>query len=123
MAPRPEARTPLEVQGSLHLESPGGATLVLDSAGDRLQLRATTFGDLRRALEALPGGPRRSPLLRRLDHALRATTLRVEVLLGGRLIASLGTDSQAGLLSRLLGLGPVAVYPAGVLAGMLMRRG
>jgi hypothetical protein len=47
----------------------------------------------------------------------------MEVLLGGRLIASLGADSQAGLLSRLLGLGPVAVYPTGVVAGVLARRG
>lgn len=123
MVPQPEATIAIEVQGSLHLESPGAHTLRIECDGDRLRLRVPSWRAAREALKGRSLAHLRGPLLHRLHTALCRTALQVDVLLGQRVVARVGPQIRPTLIARALGLGPFAIYPWAALVSLFDRRG
>ena len=118
MAPQPEARPPLEVQGNLHLHSPRGHALVLATQGQTLQLDVSHWRAAQEALTVLSGSALRGEGLRMLHRALCAMDLQMEITLNRRRVAGLGPRSRPTLLARVLGLAPAAIHPWGALLGL-----
>lgn len=109
---------PLEVRGSLHLESGRGHSLTLASHGDRLRVDVPSWKDAREAIRSLPSRAGRGRPLQGLHRALCATALQVDVVLKRRVVASIGPWARPGLLARALGLAPAAIYPWAALASL-----
>jgi hypothetical protein len=99
----------LECHGTVRLATGRGRCLVRGT-GDRLVLEAD-HPDVVRALLASPAWRRprgeRRRLMRRVDRALRAVGLGLELSLRGALLARLGDGATPRAWTRWLGLGPL----------------
>jgi hypothetical protein len=108
----------LDVGGDLRIETRAG-TLDVHARGTSLGL---SLPSLRAGLALLGPRPAREARLHELDAMLRLTDLRMVVRLGTREIARLGPGTRPGVLSRLLGLGPLEVRAPRLLRAVAARR-
>jgi len=60
-------------------------------------------------------------LFTQAQHWIPVANLSVRFRLAGRIVARLGSDTQPGIVSRLLGLGPLELRPLQLLLSMLSR--
>ncbi len=107
MASRPEASRPVEVQGSLHLDTPGGRSLELVADGNSLRMEVSRWRDVRDLVPRSFRGRRQSLRLLAKVFATHGLTFSLES--AGKPVFRLGHDATPGLLSRLLGLAPAYI--------------
>jgi hypothetical protein len=62
-----------------------------------------------------------SQLLTKVQRGLTVADLQMQFRLAGKIVARLGTDTRPGIVSRLLGLGPLELRPLQLLRSMWSR--
>ena len=118
MASRPEAFLPVEAQGMLRLDTPGGRSLDLVAKGDSLSMGVSGWREVRELMSRSFQRRRRS--LRLLAKVFDVHGLTFTLESSGRPVLRLGHNVPPGLLSRLLGLAPAHLSLAAF--GLLIRR-
>jgi len=118
MASRPEAPRPVEVQGSLHLDTPCGGSLELVADGESLRMEVAGWREVRDLVPRSFRGRRHS--LRSLANVFETHGLTFSLESAGKPVFRLGYDATPSLLARLLGLSPAYIPLSAV--GLLLRR-
>jgi hypothetical protein len=112
----------IDVVGELSVVGGGGDELRLTGSGAVVTLELPSLG-VGRALarSSALGRAQRVKLITRLHAGLRLADVTLQVAVAGRPVAQLAPGSEAGLLSRLLGLGAFEIRPKGLLLVLLGR--
>lgn len=111
-------RLPLALDGSLRLQTPQGDLIQVVAEGPFLFVRLANWRCVLSILRNLPGRQQRRSQLLKLSTALAAHDLTVQASIATHTIATLAPESNAGVVSRLLGLGPVELQPIAILRAM-----
>ena len=118
MAPRPEGFQPVDIEGTLRLDSPSGQSLKLVADGTNVRLDMPRWADARAMLPASVRGRRQSIRFIASMFAKHGLTLSLES--AGRAVLRIGFNTSPSWLARLLGLAP-AYIPVSALR-LLFRR-
>jgi hypothetical protein len=86
-------------------------TMTVHAEQSCIQIDVPSLGSVLTHVKPWLSRSKRHVILRRIDAALTAASLEVHIRLAGRTIARLGTAARPGLISRLLGFGPVELRP------------
>ena len=98
---------PVEAQGHLRLDGPGGGTLDLVAEGETLQLDVEGFRDIR---SIIPRSARlRGQYVRALGKVLNTYGLTLAVVSAGKSVFEIGRTARPNLIARLLGLAPARI--------------
>ena len=111
-------RTPLEVVGEVQAQLGNNTFLI---TADKGTITVDVPG-LRAGFSALRGsarGTQRARAIARADDLLRLADLRLQINLARAKVAALGAGVRPGLLSKLLGLGPIEVRPSALIRSLL----
>jgi hypothetical protein len=117
MAPRPESQRPVDVHGSLRVDTPSGRSLDLAADGHHLRVKLSGRQDARDLFRAFPGRRRALGSLSEM-FATHGLTLTLES--AGRPVFRLGNSARPNWLARLLGLAPAQIPLSAI--GLLFRR-
>ena len=106
-APRPDSLLPVEVQGTLRLDTPGGQALALVADGDVLRLALPGWREARSLM------PRSFRERRQALHAIARTLslygLSLSLEFRGQPVIGLGHQTRPSWLARILGLAPAHI--------------
>lgn len=115
-------RRPVDVLGELSVTSEGGEKLRVEGRGDAISIALPSLWVGRSLARPTAGGrSKRKAAISRLQAGLRRADLTLQVHVAGRPIARLAPHSEATLLSRLMGLGPMELKPMGLLLAAFRR--
>ena len=118
MASRPEGFRPVEAQGTLSFDTPGGRSVNLVAEGENLRLELDGWRDVREFMPRSFRSGRQS--LRTLADVFAMHGLTLSLESAGRPILRLGHNASATWLARLLGLAP-AYIPVSAFALIFKR--
>ncbi len=114
---------PVDVLGELSVTSEDGVELRVEGRGDTISMNLPNLGAGRALARHALGLSEGQGAMSKLQAGLRRTDLTIQVNVAGRAVAYLSADSEATMLSKLLGLGAMEVKPMALLAAALRPRG
>lgn len=115
-------RLPLALDGSLRLQTPQGDLIQVVAEGPFLFVRLANWRCALSILRILPRRQQRRRQLLKLSAALVAHDITVQASIATHTIATLTSGARAGIISRLLGLGPIEIRPIAILRAMFASR-
>lgn len=113
--------TAVDVLGELSVTDEGGEQLRVAGRGDVVSVDLPSLWVGRSLAKQTAGRSARQAVISRLQAGLRRADLTLQVHVAGRPIARLAPNSEATLLSRLLGLGAMELKPMALLLAILRR--
>lgn len=118
--PRPDGLiADVEVVGQLSILA-DGTPLQVEFRGGVIEVALPDFRTALRLSKKLSRGDRRS-WMRSIQASLARAGLQLQILVGHRLIGRLAVNSQPGWLSRWLGVDPMELRAATILASLVRR--
>lgn len=111
----------LDVIGLVMVQMGGDSSIRVEALGDRIVIELPSLREGIAIFRRLPGGGRgRRALIVPIHERLVDAGLGLEVRIGSAAIGRLGVGARSNLVGRLLGIAPMEIIPAGLLAS---RRG
>jgi len=115
---RPEVYLPVDLRGSLIVDTPSGRSIALRAEGATLRVEVPGWAEVKSAVPSSMRDRRRR--LRLVDDTLRVCGLKLILEASGKPFLLLGAETRASWLARLLGLAPADVRLSAV--GFLLGR-
>ena len=112
---------PVDVLGELSVAGERGEQIRVEGQGDAISVALPSLGVGRSLAGKATGRSKRKAAVGKLHATLRRADLTLQVNVAGRPIARLAPQSEATLLSRLLGLGAMELKPIGLLLAAFRR--
>ncbi|ABM04834.1 conserved hypothetical protein [Psychromonas ingrahamii 37] len=112
---------PLDVSAQLSLTNENGKTILLSAEKEIITVTLPSLWVGRPILRQLSNRGQRTRMIENVHGGLKLTDLVIEFRIADRVIALIAPQSDSGLVSRMLGVGPVELKIVPILLSLFKR--